>query len=185
MMKKYFIVIFFIVSSVFSFAEKQECDFEDVPNSYERAIISKIKKNNLTDKIYCDSGNQKMVYTTGGGSNFDMAMQIGIYIDTSKMKGANFDAVWKEYTRIIKLLTPDYEFSMGTDTPNAYKYRLYIDYTNTDTNEKYYMMLFNIVYNLTDNEWEYFLNVNLKEDEFYDEFMIHNDNFFYTKDVLY
>ena len=172
-MKKNFIFIFFIVLSVFSFAEKQECDFEDVPNSYERTIISRIKKNNLMDKIYCDNDNQKMVYTTGGGSNFNMAMQIGIYIDTSKMKDANFNAVWKEYTRIIKLLTPDYEFSMGTD------------YTNTDTNEKYYMMLFNIVYNLTDNEWEYFLNVNLKEDEFYDEFMRQNDNFFYTKDVLY
>ncbi len=184
-MKKNFIFIFFIVLSVFSFAEKQECDFEDVPNSYERTIISRIKKNNLMDKIYCDNDNQKMVYTTGGGSNFNMAMQIGIYIDTSKMKDANFNAVWKEYTRIIKLLTPDYEFSMGTDTPNAYKYRLYIDYTNTDTNEKYYMMLFNIVYNLTDNEWEYFLNVNLKDDDFYDGFMKENKNFFYTKDVMY
>ena len=47
------------------------------------------------------------------------------------------------------------------------------------------MMLFNIVYNLTDNEWEYFLNVNLKDDDFYDGFMKENKNFFYTKDVIY
>ncbi len=184
MMKKYFIVIFFIVSSVFSFAEKQECDFEDVPNSYERAIISKIKKNNLTDKIYCDSDNQKMVYTKGGGSNFDMAMQIGIYLDIYDPKYKDFNAILKEYRRITNLLLPEYEFSMGTDTPNAYKYRLYITFTD-EANEKYNVMTLNSVFHLTDNNWEYFLNINLKGDEFYDEFMRQNDNIFYTRDVIY
>lgn len=183
-MRKYVVFIFFIVSSVFLFAEKQECDFEDVPNSYERAIISKIKKNNLEDKIYCDNDDQKMVYTTGGGSKLDMAMQIGIYLDITDPKYKDFNAILKEYSRITNLLIPEYGFSLGFDSPNAYKYRLYLIFTD-DSDEEYYVMTLNSVYHLTDNNWEYFLNVNLKGNEFYDGFMEENDNIFYTRDVIY
>ena len=163
-MKKFLFLVFLMIETI---GFSVNCNWYTGNTESASKMVELVKNTKLTDKIYCDVEKNKMVYETEDKNN-DSFMEVGlIYNKWSKkeltyIEIANYlDEFEKDVIKLYpwKNLT-ELEYS---NSPEYYKYRMYI-YSPENKDE---FMIYMILYDTINGVWKRFYSKDFwnKNDE--------------------
>ena len=89
-MKKILLLLFLM--SWLSFSET--CNWiSDRPTLYEKMLIDLVKEKKMTDKIYCDIDNEKMIYQLINEDGFSDSLEIGLIYNKKERKTLTYKEI--------------------------------------------------------------------------------------------
>ena len=186
-MKKILLLLFLMSGLSFS----ETCNWiSDRPTLYEKMMIDLVKEKKMTDKIYCDTDNERMIYQLINEDGFSDSLEIGLIYNKKERKiltykeilnyMAQFDEDVSKLDIIKKLSDREYDFS-----PKLYNYRMYIYFPEVDD---IFMVMKNTM-DLEKEKWEFYYSTDFfsKSDENDIEIInfLEEENVNPTDDIIY
>lgn len=186
-MKKIFLLLFLMSGLSFS----ETCNWiSDRPTLYEKMLINLVKEKKMTDKIYCDTDNERMIYQLINEDGFSDSLEIGLIYNKKERKNLTYKEILNYIVQfdedvskldIIKNLSDrEYDFS-----PKLYNYRMYIYFPEVDD---IFMVMKNTM-DLEKGKWEFYYSTDFfsKSDENDIEMIkfLEEENVNPTDDIIY
>lgn len=163
-MKK-ILMLMFLAIGVTTFSAN--CEWFKENTGYADKMVELVKKERLTNKIYCDTEEKKMVYETVDDNTNEKYIEIGLIYNQNKKKEFTYENILdflEEFEKDVDKLYPwknltklEYE-----NSPKHYNYRMYV--YNSETKTEY--MTFLITYDASTGTWKkYYSNEFWSEDD--------------------
>ena len=186
-MKKILLLLFLMSGLSFS----ETCNWiSDRPTLYEKMLIDLVKEKKMTDKIYCDIDNERMIYQLINEDGFSDSLEIGLIYNKKERKTLTYKEILNYMVQfdedvskldIIKNLSDrEYDFS-----PKLYNYRMYIYFPEVDD---IFMVMKNTM-DLEKGKWDYYYSTDFfsksNEDDIEMINFLEEGDVYPTDDIIY
>lgn len=163
-MKKFLFLLFLMIEAI---GFSVNCNWYTGNTESASKMVELVKNTKLTDKIYCDVEKNKMVYETEDKNN-DSFMEVGLIYNKGSKKGLTYIEIANYLDDFEKDVIKLYPWKNLTEleysnSPEYYKYRMYI-YSPENKDE---FMIYMILYDTINGVWKRFYSKDFwnKNDE--------------------
>ena len=145
------------------------CDWFKENTEYADKMVELVKKERLTNKVYCDTDQKKMVYETVDNDTNEKYIEIGLSYNKNKKNSFTYEDILNSFVEFEKDVDKLYPWVNLTkleyqNAPRYYNYRMYVYFPDTkDTH-----MVIKKVLDMHETEWYSFYSNEFfsKEDNY-------------------